>query len=167
MFKVLWARLSSSPAPLAALGHHAATLFALRYFSPPNLIFLATCTPRCCPLAVLSFTPSLAAVHCLLISSSLLLARHSSPPTPASELAESPLLSSELAIEPRLPCVTDHHFSSLLLAWYGHVLQTELLHAMCYFSALLCCACGLLACVLFAGCACLLAATTALPVCHV
>jgi hypothetical protein len=37
--------------------------------------------------------------------------------------------------------------SSLLLAWCSHALHTELLHAMCYCSALLCCACGLLACV--------------------
>jgi hypothetical protein len=72
--------------------------------------------PWCYPLTVLSFTPSLAAVRCLLLKSSpLLLARLSSPPTPASKLTESPLLSLELAIEPRLPCVPGHHVTSCCL----------------------------------------------------
>jgi hypothetical protein len=61
--------------------------------------------------------------------------------------------SFSLVSEPPSAC----HVLSLLLAWYGHALHTELLHAMCYCSALLCCACGLLACALFADCACLLA----------
>jgi hypothetical protein len=47
--------------------------------------------------------------------------------------------------------------SSLLLAWCGHALHTELLHATCYCSALFCCACGLLACVRAVCWLCLLA----------
>jgi hypothetical protein len=65
--------------------------------------------------------------------------------------AKQPAVSSFAST---LPCLGA--ICCMLLACYGHELHTELLHAMC--SALLCCASDLLACVLFAGSACLAAA---------
>jgi hypothetical protein len=72
--------------------------------------------PSTLPSACMPVLPTLRCIASLqVLSSQLLLARHSNLPTPASELAESPLLSSELAIEPRLPCVPGHHVSSCCL----------------------------------------------------
>jgi hypothetical protein len=125
------ARLSSSPAPLALPRRHSAahmpSLASLRRQGTAHLR-CSSAWPRG-PLLLAYLT--VAASCSLLISSPLLLAQHSSLPIFASELAESPLLSSELTIEPRLPCVPGHRLSCLLLAWYGHALHAVLLHAMC------------------------------------
>jgi hypothetical protein len=67
---------------------------------------------------------------------------HAIPPPPhvtASRRGVQPKLPPDEALahhQPRLLCVPGHCVSSLLLAWYGHALHTELLHTMCYCSAL-------------------------------
>jgi hypothetical protein len=108
------AHLSSSPAPLALPRRHSAahmpSLASLRRQGTAHLR-CSSAWPRA-PLLLAYLT--VAASCSLLISSPLLLAQHSSLPIFASELAESPLLSSELTIEPRMPCVPGHRLSCLL-----------------------------------------------------